>query len=172
MENLQTQNSCSKQFVLWNRLSKYGAVANWCQTTRLGRGEKGRVNLSVDQKTWTSVPLEEVQQGIWKQFAKKHFELRSTHSYVKKLTSNMVFQTGWSFKLDLTRTGSIVPLCQENTHFLELILNHNSLQQFLEVRIVKFLQEYWVSDFNSINSLQERERQRVCGWPQKGAHFQ
>ena len=44
-----------------NRLSIYVAVANWCQQFGLTEEEKGRVNLSVDNKILTCVPPEEVQ---------------------------------------------------------------------------------------------------------------
>ena len=50
-------------------------------TIRFDRRREGRANLSVDKKILTSLPPEEVQllvdKGIWKQFARKHIELRS-----------------------------------------------------------------------------------------------
>ena len=65
-----------------NQLSIYGAVTKWCQQIGL---TEGRVNLSVDKRTLTSVPSEEVQllispptKASGNSLRENIFELRST----------------------------------------------------------------------------------------------
>ena len=44
-----------------NQRSNYEAVANWCRQFDLTEEEKGRTNVSVDNRMLTSLQLEEVQ---------------------------------------------------------------------------------------------------------------
>ena len=147
MEIPQRQNPFSKKKNFCKSAQFfYGTVAIWCQQFGLTEEEKRRFSLSEDKEVLTSVPPEEVQlwsllrqwhleTGCEKQiWASKHCPAESSsHSYVNKLTFNIVFQTGWSIKLVLTRTTGweALFLSAGNTYFLELILNHESMQQFL-----------------------------------------
>ena len=68
-----------------NQLSIHGAVANWCEQFGLTEEEKGRENLrSVNKSILTKCDVKRSttfgissENGIWKQFARTHFELLS-----------------------------------------------------------------------------------------------
>ena len=79
----QTLKSCSTHSV--NQLSIYGAVANWCEQFSLTEQKKGRINLSMDNNDIDKCTTRRSttfcissDKDIWKQFARKHFELRGT----------------------------------------------------------------------------------------------
>ena len=71
----------------------------------------------------------------------------SSHSYVKKLTSRVVWQPGRSIKLDLTEktVGRPLLLSAGDTHFPDLFLDPKLWQRFLEEqRLDQFLKfESW-----------------------------
>ena len=106
---------------------------NWCEQFGLTEEEKGRDNQSVNKSFLTSAPLHEVQLSVSLptmasgNSLQEHilsFEALSNkiQSCVKTLGLNIVFQPGSSIKIYLMGT---------NAHFLEHILNYESLQHFL-----------------------------------------
>ena len=192
MEILQTQNYCPTFF-----FCKSGSV--FTEQWRVGvnnlawQEEKGRVNLL------TNVPPEEVQllvslptrpletvceRTLWTSWSSVQQNLVFTAVW-KKLTFNIVFQTGCSIFLDLTRTkgGEALFLSVGNTHFLELgsslitSLCSNSWENNI-----------WTSCWSSNRSIPstlnpgegillcDLQRNRAfCGWnprPHKGAQIQ
>ena len=176
-------------------------------TSWLDRGRERTSQFVCGQKgidkctTWRSTTFGiSSDKGICKQFARKHFDLRSTVQQNPVLTamwksslSTSCFRRDEVFKFDLTRTtgGKALFLSVGNTQFLELILNLESLQQFLEEQLLdqllkfeswKFLKDMG-SSFNSIDSQSQRDILRCdlqrnkafCGWnpwPQKGVQIQ
>ena len=143
MEIQQTQNSCSKQFILsvssvFTEQWRIGAINSAWRKKRdelvfLRTTRCWQVYNREKYNSWYLFRQWHLEAGCEKTFwASKHWPVEfSSHNYVKKLTSNIVWQRWRSTKFDLTGTvGELSLLFAWNTHFLDLFLNPKSRQRF------------------------------------------
>ena len=128
-----------------NQLTIYGAAANWCEQFDLTEEEKGRTSVSVDNKILTSVPREEVQFSVSLPTRASGTSLQVNTLSFEALSSRI--QLGMKKKLDSTRTtgGEELFFSVGNAHFLELILNHESMQLFPKAQS---LDQFWMSELS------------------------
>ena len=145
-----------------NQLNVHGAVANWCHQFGWTEEEEGRANLSVDNKTLTSVQPEEVQilvspptmaPGSRMRENVLSFEALASRIHLTQLWEKAYFQNSViarkKYKIQPDADdgwGTITPTCQEynfldpflNPKWLQLLPKAQPLDQFWRFELWKF----------------------------------
>ena len=186
---------CSKSFSALSRgiLNSFFKSAHYLRSSgELGstiwpdRGREGTSQFVCGQKdidkctTWRSTTLGiSSDKDIWKQFSRNilSFEALSSRIQLSQLCEKARFQHRVSDGMkcetrpDEDDGWSIVPLCREKTRNLELVLNHESLQQFLGEQSLDQLSKFeswnflsWRFQFHQLSVL---ERHLTLWSPEK-----